>query len=313
MFVRVGEGLRERIVVRDVRLRGREREGGGGMSKVSQRPARGVSRGRATRARRGAAPRRAGRAALDRAPYRLRIESRRLGHREAVVATRHLSRPRRTDPRGRRARGGLAARAERVGAFSPGAERRRPDVSSRDRSRDHPPRARRGLHSPPAIRVAIARRQRGWKPAGARVCARGEEGRGTRFPNPVLAAVGCAIGAASESEQAARSRRQSSVGRISARRVERGNEIDSYTCRGETLNPRVIFCVFACCASRFRGFIGLAGQTRGFDRGLAMNARKNLPIRVSLHREILSEVAWKMTKIAEKTQISEATTRASFA
>jgi len=44
-----------------------------------------------------------------------------------------------------------------------------------------------------------------------------------------------------------------------------------------------------------------------------MNARKNLPIRVSLHREILSEVAWKMTKIAEKTQISGATTRTSFA
>ena len=45
-----------------------------------------------------------------------------------------------------------------------------------------------------------------------------------------------------------------------------------------------------------------------------MNARKNLPIRVSLHREIFgSEVAWQMTKIAEKTQISEATTRASVA
>lgn len=168
------------------------------------------------------------------------------------------------------------------------------------------------LHSPPAIRVAIARRQRGWKPAGARVCARGEEGRGTRFPNPVLAAVGCDRCSLRESEQQGPVG-ESSLGRISARRVERGNEIDSYTCRGETLNLRVIFCVFACCASRFRGFIGLAGQTRGFDRGLAMNARKNLPIRVSLHREILSEVAWKMTKIAEKTQISEATTRTSFA
>jgi hypothetical protein len=45
-----------------------------------------------------------------------------------------------------------------------------------------------------------------------------------------------------------------------------------------------------------------------------MNVRKNLPIRVSLHREILmSEVAWKLTKIAEETQISEATTRASVA
>lgn len=166
------------------------------------------------------------------------------------------------------------------------------------------------LHSPPAIRVAIARRQRGWKPAGARVCAPGEEGRGTRFPNPVLAAVGCDRCSLRESEQQGPVG-ESSLGRISARRGERGN---SYTCRGETLNLRVIFCVFACCASRFRGFIDLAGQTRGFDRGLAMNARKNLPIRVSLHREIFgSEVAWQMTKIAEKTQISEATTRASVA
>jgi len=197
MFVRVGEGLRERIVVRDVRLRGRERGGGGGMSKVSTRPARGVSRGRATRARRGAAPRRAGRAALDRAPYRLRIESRRLGHREAVVATRHLSRPRRTDPRGRRARGGLAARAERVGAFSPGAERRRPDVSSRD------PLARPPAESAPRLftpRQRSASRSRGAREAGnprARGCAReGRRGGARDFQIRSWLPLG-AIGAAS--------------------------------------------------------------------------------------------------------------------
>ena len=122
----------------------------GGMSRVSTRLARGAwgRRARATRARRGAAPRRAGRAALDRAPYRLRIESRRLGHREAVVATRHLSRPRRTDPRGRRARGGLAARAERVGAFSRGPSGDVRTSRRATRSRDHPPRARRGASLP---------------------------------------------------------------------------------------------------------------------------------------------------------------------
>ena len=297
MFVRSGEGLRERIVVRDVRLRGREREGGGGMSKVSTRPARRAAQG---------APRSIARRTVS-------------GSRVAVSdiakpSSRRAISPARAGPtREAGAREVASPRAPSVWALSPGG---RAATSGRLVARPARATTRReraaALHSPPAIRVAIARRQRGWKPAGARLCARGEEGRGTRFPNPVLAAVGCDRCSLREGEQQGPVG-ESSVGRISARRVERGNEIDSYTCRGETLNLRVIFCVFACCASRFRGFIGLAGQTRGFDRGLAMNARKNLPIRVSLHREILSEVAWKMTKIAEKTQISEATTRASFA